>query len=396
MRGQRPEEFWRGQSRAPEMRLGAFSAPAQFSADTRNYIARTNKDEQMRFTRGWLGLAALVGVAAVVSGCSSGGIQGPVATGSSAASRQFAAALFVEQWGQILWGLVTTQSGTQTPASSDPVTNPDGSISRTFTTADGTVVDMVAFPDGSARLDITWPDGHRQSVSQSIPEFDLVSKTTIHWVVQSDDGLRVDYTSVVDDRGTPYDISDDTTELRGSSVLPGGLTQEFVVLTAAGQTALQSKQSDGSDFNLTVPMAAPEFMFPDFSRPSTGTYAAGGLELRFTIASTTGAPSRWATMLSDLSGGVTGQFSLNPDLSGSGQLVQNGQPQALLSWTRAGETQVSFLTAERSSTSPAGAAVDYLVHRWQTLTALMAPAPGVRASSARPPITYRTGITVPK
>jgi hypothetical protein len=118
--------------------------------------------------------------------------------------------------------------------------------------------------------------------------------------------------------------------------------------------------------------------------------------LSFTLASTTAAPSRWATMLSDLGGGVTGQFSLNPDLSGSGQLTESGQPQAILSWTRSGETSVSFLSAERSATSPAGAAVDYLVHRWQTLTALMAPAPGVRARSATPLSSYRTGITLPR
>jgi hypothetical protein len=344
----------------------------------------------------WFHLAALAGLAAVVGGCSSGGVQGPVAAGSSAASRQFAAALFVEQWGQILWGLVTTQTGAQTPTFGDPVTNPDGSVTQSFTTADGTRVELTAFTDGSARLDIVWPDGSAQTVSQSVPEFDSISKTTIHWVVRSSDGLGVAYTSVVDDRGTPYDISDDTTELRGSSALPGNLTQEFVVLSANGQTTVQARQSDGSNFNLTVPMAPPEFMFPDFSRPSTGIYAAGGLELRFTVASTTGISSRWATMLSDLSGGVTGQFSLNPDLSGSGQLIQNGQPQALLSWTRTGETQVSFLTAERSSTSPAGAAVDYLVHRWETLTALMAPAPGVRARSASPLGSYRTGIAPPR
>jgi hypothetical protein len=350
----------------------------------------------MKLTRRWFHLAALAGLAAIVGGCSSGGVRGPVAAGSSAASRQFAAALFVEQWGQILWGLVTTQAGTQTPTFGDPVTNPDGSVTQSFTTADGTRVVLTAFTDGSARLDIVWPDGSSQTVSQSIPEFDSASKTTTRWAVQSSDGLAVAYTSVVDDRGTEFDASDDTIELRGSSTLPGNLRQEFAALSANGQTTVQARQSDGSDFGLTVPLAPPEFMFPDFSQPSTGTYSAGGLVLSFTLASTTAAPSRWATMLSDLGGGVTGQFSLNPDLSGSGQLTESGQPQAILSWTRSGETSVSFLSAERSATSPAGAAVDYLVHRWQTLTALMAPAPGVRARSATPLSSYRTGITLPR
>ncbi len=117
------------------------------------------------------------------------------------------------------------------------------------------------------------------------------------------------------------------------------------------------------------------FMYPDFAKPTVGTHSGADFNVQFTLTSTPDAPSRWASMSSDLGGGLTGEFSLSPDFSGFGQLLQDGELVALLSWTDTGETEISFLTAESSATSPAGAALDYLLHRWQTLTALMAPAP---------------------
>lgn len=351
----------------------------------------------MRFMLRSARLVAFAWLAVTLAGCSGGSARGPVSARSSAASRQAASAVFVQQWGQILWGLVTSQTGTQTPSFGDPVFNPDGSVTQSVTTADGTQVTITAFPDGSARLDIICPDGSTQTVLQSVPQFDSVSKTTIDWQVTSSDGLSVTYTSVVDDQGTIFDISDDTTQLQGSSMLPGGLTQQFTVLTAAGQTAVQAQQSDGSSFTLTVPLRAPEFMFPDFAQPTTGTYHIPNRTVQFTLASTPDAPSRWGAMLSELGGGLSGEFSLSPDFSGSGQLTENGQLVATLSWTRAGETEVSFVSAERSDTSPAGAALDYLTHRWQTLTALLAPAPAVRAPrGALLASPYRIGISRPR
>ena len=81
---------------------------------------------------------------------------------------QSATALYIQQWGQILWGLVSNQTGTQTPTFGDPVFNPDGSISQSFTTADGTEVILTSYMDGSARLDITLPNGVTQVVLQAL------------------------------------------------------------------------------------------------------------------------------------------------------------------------------------------------------------------------------------
>jgi len=325
---------------------------------------------------------ALVAVVAVT--CSECRSVEPVST----VPTQVAAAVHIQHWSQILWGMVTSQTGTEEPSFGDPVFNSDGSVSQSFTTADGTEAVLTAFEDGSVRLEIALPDGTTQTVSQSVPVFDGVSRTTTDWSVTASDGLAVDYTSIVDDRGTIFDISDDTTELTGSAVLPGAITQTFGVVTAGGTTLVQAEQSDGSTFTLTVPLAPPMFMHPDPSQSAVGRFTDPSFDMDFVLASTPKYPSRWAALLSDMGGGLTGAFSLNADFSGFGQLTESGTPgdelSALVSWTQDGESVVYLLDGQSRSVGPAGAALDYLEHRWLTLTALLAPAPGAGMSSLPP------------
>ncbi|MEA3399709.1 MAG: hypothetical protein U9R79_00555 [Armatimonadota bacterium] len=333
-----------------------------------------------------LTLACLV---LLLAGCSSGSIRGVQTVGSRYTPRQVSAVLFVKQWGQILSGLVTSQTGTGEPSFGDPVFNDDGSVSMTYTAPDGTEAVVTTFPDGSASVEITYPDGTSQTVHQSAPEFDGVSQTTIDWEVTSSDGLTVSYTSIIDDQGTRFDMSDDAVELEGTSELPSGLRQQFEVLTADGRTTVQSEQSDGSTFSLEVPLVPPDFMWPDFSQASTGTYAINGETVEFSLAEAASAPGRWGSMTADLGDGVSGDFHLGSDFSGSGRLLQDGGLVALPSWTETGDSEVNSVTAGSSHAMPAGAALDYLIHRWQTLSALMAPAPGV-SSAARPGVPYQT------
>jgi hypothetical protein len=296
--------------------------------------------------------------------------------------------MYVQQWGQILWGLVTTQTGTEIPSFGDPVVNPDGSVTQILTTADGTEVVLTSFPDGSARLDITYADGATQTVLQSVPSFDGVSVTTIDWSITSSDGLSVEYTSIVDTRGTDSDMSDDITQLLGSSVLPEGITQEFDVLTADGWTDVYSSQSDGSVFTLSVPLMLPDFALPDLSQSASGTYTGLGVSLQFMLTPTPRYPTRWAALLADLGERMTGTFSLNSDFSGFGQLTESslwGETLvALVSWAQDGDTHVYLLSGQDRHMGPAGASLDFLEHRWQTLTAFLAPAPGVGLSVGRP------------
>ncbi len=186
----------------------------------------------MKLTQGRVSASAMMVLILVLVA----GLAGYAAEPLSMVPEQVAAALYVQQWSQILWGLVTSQTGTETPSFGEPVLNPDGSISQSFTAADGTESTLTAFPDGSARVDIVLPEGTSQTVLQSVPVFDGVSITTMEWRVTSSEGLLVEYQSAIDDRETIFDMSDDITELVGSSVLPGGITQEFYVLSADGVT----------------------------------------------------------------------------------------------------------------------------------------------------------------
>jgi len=309
--------------------------------------------------------------------------EDPLAT----APEQVSAALYIQEWSQILWGLVTSQTGTEIPSFDDPVINPDGSISQSFTTADGTQATLTAFVDGSASIDILLPDGTGQTVLQSVPVFDGMSTTTIDWEVTSSEGLWVQYTSAVDDRGTLFDMSDDITELVGSSILSDGITQDFYVLTADGLTEVESTQSDGTVFTLSVPLALPDFVYPDPSQQATGTYSGPGFSMEFQLMSTPANPTRWSAFISDLGPNGAGTFALHRDFSGFGQLIASDSGAesivALLSWSQQGQIDLDLFDTQARYMGPSGAALDFLQNRWNTLTALLAPAPGAGFGPSR-------------
>jgi len=329
----------------------------------------------MRTTAGPLCAMALAGLLLALGGCAGGGAGGADTLASRLASSQVAAAIYLQQWGQILFGLVSQQTGGEAPAVGDPVFHDDGRITQTFKAADGTETLLTAFPDGSITLETTYPDGRTQFARQSPQVFDGVSRTTTEWEIRTSDGLQVNYTSVLDDKNTVFDSSDDTVTLTGSSVLPDGLRQDFHAVSEAGTGVLHSEQSDGSSFDLVNPLAPPDFGQPDFAQEATGTYALNGSQVEFVVSSSDQIADRWVNMASDFGDGVTGRFTLGPDFSGSGRILEDGSLLALPSWTRTGETEVNYVTAGSAQVAPEGAAQDYLAYRWQTLAALMGPQP---------------------
>lgn len=330
-------------------------------------------------------LTAAVGslLLACLAGCSGGSAHGPQTASSREAPEQVAAALFVQQWSQVLWGLVTSQTATGTPSFGPPVVNPDGSVSQRYTGADGTVVVLTAFADGSATLAATYPDGSGQTTRQGVPSYQG-NVTTTAWEVSASDGTAVRYTSVVDNAGTYANMADDTTDLAGTADLPDKLSQEFTAHTGEGQTVLHSAQSDGSDFRLSVPLRGPDYAYPDTGREAAASYRLAGGEWQLALSATAEYPGRWALLSSEFGDGTSGAFRLAADFAGAGQLRQDGALLALLSWTREGQMSLSPVNGGSAQLDPAGAAVDYLVHRWQTLTALFAPAPGVTAAGYAP------------
>lgn len=329
-----------------------------------------------------LSLLIIVSIVLALIGCSGGSTQSPTAAGADLAPAQVATVMYVQQWAQILWGLVTTQTGTQTPTVGDPIINPDGSVSQELAGADGTRSLLTVYPDGSATLEIEYPDGATQTVTQSPARIDA-NITTIDWQIDSSDGLTVNYQTVIDDRGTPGSIADDRVDLDGESTIPGGLTQEFTVVTDQGTTQVQSNQSDGSVFTMHTPLEPPDYLLPDFEQTTTGVYEVGDRQVEFALTTPQDVNTRWTQMSSDPGEGITGDFALKPDFSGSGEFVRNGDILALVTWLQNGETDVHFPTADSSDASPAGGAVDYLTHRWQTLAGLMGPGGGVASARIR-------------
>ncbi len=313
-------------------------------------------------------LAGAIGVLAAVL---IGPAQVRAADPLSTIPAQVTAAVYIQEWGQIMWGLLVSQTGTQPSSYGDPVFNPDGSVSQSFIAPDGTIAIQTGFLDGSARIEITLPDGTSQTILQSVPvDFGHISTRGYH--VTSSDGLAVDYTLVWDTRGT-LDMSDDRQESSGSAVLPDGLTQVFSAVLDGGRVDLQSTQSDGSTFSMSVPMLAPNFIHPDFSQAAIGSYSDSNAALEFSLMWTPVYQSRWAALVMDLGEGLVGTYSLNADFSGTGQLEDSGELLALVSWTRLGEIHAYSLTGSNMQMSPTEAALDFLRHRWQTLSGLYGP-----------------------
>jgi hypothetical protein len=299
---------------------------------------------------------------------------------------QAAAGMYLQDWSQFLWGLLASQTGTF-PTWEDAVEQADGSSTARFWADDGTEGRMTWFPDNSSLIEMDLPDGTSQTILMESPISDPDEIVTINMFhIRSSDGFARDYTRVFDSGEITWDASDDWMQYSGAGVLPNGLRQSFTVTATGGRAEVESTQSDGSTYTMSVPLdpfAALPRMLPDFTKVASGTYTDPTTAMEFSLTSTPTFPGRWAALLTDVEGGVAGTLSLNEDFSAVGQLEADGMLAALVCWTHDGDVQVCDLTGQNVQMGPAGAALDFLRYRWQTLTALNAP-----VSSASSPSTW--------
>jgi hypothetical protein len=298
---------------------------------------------------------------------------------------QAAAGVYLQEWSQLLWGLLARQTGTL-PTWGEEIENPDGSSSWTFSALDGTRGLQIIREDGSGLVKIDLSDGTSQTILWDSPiSSPDGAVTTVVYQLTSNDGTALDYTCVYDHRGTDY-ASDDWMHIWGAGVLPAGLSQSFAATATGGRAELESWQSDGSTYSMSVPLdpnvPLPD-MLPDFTKITCGTYTGPTTAMEFTLTSTPAFPGRWAALLTYVEGGVTGTLALNADFSAVGQLEADGVLAALVCWTRDGDVQVCDLTGQNVQMGPAGAALDFLRYRWQTLSALNAPSPGASSPATR-------------
>jgi hypothetical protein len=318
-------------------------------------------------------------------------------------------AAYVQEWGQMLWGLAANQTGVFPAPIGEPITTPCGGTSEGYAGADGTGWVLTIFADGSSCLVMTLSDGSTQTMRDSAMAFD---GAVARWdsTITASDGATASYSTAWDLRGTPDDGSDDIITVAGEAALPSGVSQSFSAITTSGYTSIHSVQSDRSDFTFSIPMAAPDFVsLPDLTRPASGTYTDSYGAVSFTLAPTPLNPARWAALLCDSGDGIMGTFGLNADFSGFGQVEQSTAEGpalvALVSWTQAGDVSAYSLDGQNLQLGPSGAALDFLGHRWETLSAFMGstsgaslvsprlrrrmPTPEPRARSPRRPRTLR-------
>jgi hypothetical protein len=318
-------------------------------------------------------------------------------------------AAYVQEWGQMLWGLAANQTGVFPAPIGDPITTSCGGTSEGYADADGTGWVLTIFTEGSSCLVMTLPGGSTQTMRDSAMTFD---GAVVRWdsTITASDGAAASYSTTWDLHGTADDGSDDIITVAGEAALPSGVSQSFSAITTSGYTSIHSVQSDRSDFTFSIPMSAPDFVsLPDLTRPASGTYKDSYGAVSFTLSPTPLNPGRWAALLCDSGDGVTGTFGLNADFSGFGQ-VEQSTPEgpalvALVSWTQAGDVSAYSLDGQNLQLGPSGAALDFLAHRWETLSAFMGsvswsslarpgrprrvPAPGDRRGRLRRPTVLR-------
>ncbi|MBU0610320.1 MAG: hypothetical protein KKI08_20735, partial [Armatimonadetes bacterium] len=168
----------------------------------------------------------------------------------------------------------------------------------------------------------------------------------------------------------------------GTIRLPGGAAMNFTLDRVEGdRDQLQVALPDGSVLTLNIPIRgdlAYRQDWPRYADGVTGTFTVpgrGATQLQIgaeLLPDGDGVWNRWQSAAAD---GTQGDYALNADSSGTGQLQQGGQPVGALRWTDQGVGMLDLLGAGVEAVTPSAAARDFRLDQWVRNTALLGPAP---------------------
>jgi len=329
----------------------------------------------MKTTSLLLGISLLL-LAVLLGGCSGAGVPVAANTGGllqALAADHLSALQLFYGWLGVLY---------QRVAAVAPVPNievlPDGTTRLWGTNSDGSQFEWFLNPDGTGRGTITWPDG---------TTFTQVSDATVYgpdWLTTTDhvvntypNGATIDTTIV----GDYHDVNLHQT-WTGTIRLPGGAAMNFTLDRVDGdRDQLQVTLPDGSVLTLNIPIRNDldgRPIWPRYANGATGTFTVPGrgvTQLQIgaeLLPDGDGVWNRWQSTAAD---GTQGDYALNADSSGTGQLQQGGQPVGALRWTQQGAGTLDLLGAGVEAVTPSAAARDFRLDQWVRNTALLGPAP---------------------
>jgi hypothetical protein len=221
-------------------------------------------------------------------------------------------------------------------------------------------------PEGSTQSATVGPT--QTSADARCPRLMTIFTQQVDHTLPAGDTAR--YVRERDTQCTPTRRTDDTETWRGDIAFQGRPAASFALRRVSDADALEMTLRDGARFTLQVPIqpnAVP--LVPDFTRETTGSYAIGDERLEFRLRGQGTTPRAWSRWTLTAPGGITGEFDLNPDFSGSGRFRRGEVLDSLLVWNRRGEATVTLVSGEATTAGPSAAALEFLTHTWRALFA---------------------------
>jgi len=329
----------------------------------------------MRTTSLLLGTSVLIAV--LLAGCSGSGVTTDRLTGADLRTLSADHLSAVQLFYGWLGVLYQRQPGVA-PAPNIEILD-DGTMRQWGTYSDGGQYEFfINLVDGSSRGIVNWPDGttFTQVADATVWDGDWTIAQN-HVVNTYPNGAQID-TNITDDfSGAEYHGT-----WNGTARLPGGAAMNFALDRRTNdRDQLRIELPDGSVTTLRIPTTGAlvgRGDWPRYAEGVTGTFAAPGrgvTQLQMgaqLLPDGDGVWNRWQSTAAD---GTEGDYALNGNTSGTGQLRQGGEPVGALRWTDQGIGTLDLLGAGVEEVTPSAAARDFRLDQWVRNTALLGPAP---------------------
>lgn len=328
-----------------------------------------------------LTIAGLVAVMVLIGGCSGAGVDAADVRGGdvqAAATDHLSAVVLVASWFSLLYPDVAPAAvNTAECGDWEMETLPDGTIHVWGTMAgDCSPYDYVVRPDGSGALEHTRLGGKtfNQEWDPPVENGSVVSQACrdTYW-----DGTHLDYVLSTDTSTPTF-----TPQIRdGTATLADGRQMDFVQTRVPEHDHLALDLADAATLDLNVCLIPRQYE-PNFGTGATGTFTSPtGVKQAFDLS---GQGERWTKWDFTSSDGKAGAFTLGDNMTGSGQIQEDGRTVAALRWsstpqpdgTRDMAGVLDMVAARSSEITPSAAARDFQMDRWIKNVTELGPMPG--------------------
>lgn len=333
----------------------------------------------MRGTIAALLIAGALAVVLMVAGCSGAGVAAGDVRGDAVratAEDHLSAVTLLKGWLKILHERAAAAAavGVHTCQQCEPICDmeffEDGSYRMWGTNSDCSVFDYTVQVDESGTGTITWPTGDVMSQWWGPPIWDG-DRLSQDVADTFPDGTELRYTATVD-----FALPESPQRWEGTATLPDGREMEFALDRAIeGDDHLILELPDGSQLETTIPTTpVPGTVFwPVFEEGGTGHYvSAAGQRLDFTI---TGQDDQWDRWVFTGADDTHGDFAIDQQFAGVGEMTQNGDVLGAFRWTDTGAGALDLVGTTSWAVAPSATARDFQVDQWVANIAVLNPMP---------------------